>query len=201
MAVDSEFTTSGLVMSADRLRAPQSAVSWAAIWAGASVALASTLVLSMAAAGLGYTVSFPGLASRVSLAAFSPIAIAVQVLSSALGGYIAGRLRTTWVGVHGHETHFRDTAHGVIAWALATLLGVLFAAIVLGPYADALASASTAAQTALAPEDPQRMSDIAAQSSLFMATGMLLSALVSAAAARLGGMQHETAHGLSARGQ
>src|ERR1022692_2802242 len=52
--------------------------------------------------------------------------IAVAMLSSTIGGFIAGRLRTKWVGVHTHEVYFRDTAHGFLAWALATLLGVGF---------------------------------------------------------------------------
>jgi hypothetical protein len=53
--------------------------------------------------------------------------IIVQWLSSAAGGYLAGRLRTKWVGLHTDEVFFRDTAHGFMAWALATVLVVLFA--------------------------------------------------------------------------
>ncbi|MEI9965262.1 MAG: hypothetical protein WDM92_11775 [Caulobacteraceae bacterium] len=131
------------------LPVPQPAVSWAAIWAGASVAVATSLLLTMAGAGLGYALGFPGLASRDSLAAFTPTlgagAIVVQVLSAALGGYIAGRLRTTWIGVHGDESHFRDTAHGLIAWAVATVAGLLLAALVLAPYTDQLAIAAATA--------------------------------------------------------
>jgi hypothetical protein len=41
----------------------------------------------------------------------------VQWLSSGLGGYLTGRLRTKWVGIHTDETFFRDTAHGFMAWA------------------------------------------------------------------------------------
>ncbi len=179
---------------------PQSAVSWGAIWAGASVALASGMILSLAAGGLGYTVSYSGLASRTSLANFTPIAgavaMAVQVLSAAFGGYVAGRLRTTWVGVHGDETHFRDTAHGLIAWAVATLLGVLFAAIVLSPYADALAAATAPPLEPPTPDEALRMANLAAQSSLFIAVGMLLSGFVAAVAGRLGGHQHEHMHAL-----
>src|SRR5271156_4452383 len=47
-------------------------------------------------------------------------------MSSAVGGYLAGRLRTKWVGVHTHEVFFRDTAHGFLAWGLATLVGASF---------------------------------------------------------------------------
>jgi hypothetical protein len=31
-------------------------------------------------------------------------------------------LRTRWVGTHTHEVFFRDTAHGLITWAVATVL-------------------------------------------------------------------------------
>ena len=47
---------------------------------------------------------------------------------STVGGFIAGRLRTKWVGVHEHEVFFRDTAHGFLAWGLATVLGAAFLA-------------------------------------------------------------------------
>ena len=43
-------------------------------------------------------------------------------MSSAVGGYLAARLRTKWVGLHSNEVFFRDTAHGFLAWAFATLL-------------------------------------------------------------------------------
>jgi hypothetical protein len=43
-------------------------------------------------------------------------------MSSAVGGYVAGRLRTKWLGVHTDEVFFRDTAHGFLAWAFATLI-------------------------------------------------------------------------------
>jgi hypothetical protein len=52
------------------------------------------------------------------------------VMSSAVGGYLAARLRSKWAGLHTQEVFFRDTAHGFIAWAFATLLsaGVLSSA-------------------------------------------------------------------------
>jgi len=176
-------------------RWPQPAISWAAIVAGASVAIAVSLVLSLAAAGLGFTVGYPGLATRGSLSAFSPMvgagAIVIQVLSSALGGFIAGRLRTTWVGVHGDESHFRDTAHGLVTWAVATVVGVILAITVLAPYADRMALASAAITVDQTPGEIERAANIAAQSALFIAIGMLLSAFVASIAARLGGMEHE----------
>lgn len=178
----------------------QPAVSWGAVWAGAVASVATSLALTLAAAGIGYSLS-PGLASRDSLAGFSPTVgvglIVIQVLSTGLGGYLAGRLRTLWRQVHGHEAHFRDTAHGLIVWAVATLAGVVMTATVLGPYAEAMHPAAAVAAAA----DPQRAASIAAQSALFMAVGLFTSAFFAAVAARLGGMETEAAHARMHAGQ
>jgi hypothetical protein len=56
--------------------------------------------------------------------------IVVQWLSSAFGGFVTGRLRTKWPGLHTHEVFFRDTAHGFLSWALATIVGTLLLAAV-----------------------------------------------------------------------
>ncbi len=48
--------------------------------------------------------------------------IVSQWMSAALGGYLAGRLRTKWVGTHTHEVFFRDTAHGLVTWSVATVV-------------------------------------------------------------------------------
>lgn len=180
---------------------PQSAISWSAIWAGATVTVAASLVLSLAAAGLGYDTGFPGFATKSSLAAFAleigAGAVLIQVLAGAFGGYVTGRMRTIWAGLHDDESHFRDTAHGLIAWAVATLGGVSLAALVLAPHAAGLLA--TAAPTASVPTaaEARRAADIAAQASLFLSIGMLLSAFVSAVAARIGGLRHEEMHAKS----
>lgn len=179
----------------------QPAVSWTAVFAGAAVSLAVSIVLTGLAAGFGMRVAFPGVASRASLAAFTPAlgawAMAIQVLSSALGGYLAGRLRIHWhSSVHEHEVHFRDTAHGLIAWAVSTVVGVVLAATILAPYAERLATVSMAMSDVLptsadAVLRAQRDADIAAQSSFFMAIGLMLSAFTAAVAAALGGLRTE----------
>ncbi len=173
-------------------------VSWPAIWAGAVVAVAVTIVLTLAGAGLGFSLSYSAVATRGSLTGFTPAvgagAMVVQVLAGGIGGYLAGRLRVLWHGVHDDEAHFRDTAHGLIAWALATLIVVVLGTVVLAPYADALSAQAAAAQVPPTPEDAQRAADIAAQSSLFMAVGLLLSAFVAAVAGRIGGMRNEHMH-------
>lgn len=61
------------------------------------------------------------------------------MLASTVGGYLAGRLRTKWTGLHDHEIYFSDTAHGLIVWALAT---VLTAGVLGGAMTHILAGAS-----------------------------------------------------------
>jgi hypothetical protein len=55
-----------------------------------------------------------------------------QLLSSAMGGYLAGRLRTKWVDTHTDEVYFRDTAHGFLAWAVASLATAALLTSVIG---------------------------------------------------------------------
>ena len=114
--------------------ASASAVSWSAIFAGASVAAAVSLVLLMLAIGFGIlTVASWPYVSGARMAAEAAIALIVmQWVSAALGGYITGRLRTRWIGLHTHEVFFRDTAHGFIAWSVATLVAALFFASAVG---------------------------------------------------------------------
>jgi hypothetical protein len=49
-----------------------------------------------------------------------------------VGGYLAGRLRTKWAGVQSDEVYFRDTAHGFLAWAVATLATAALLTSVIG---------------------------------------------------------------------
>ncbi|CAN5869413.1 hypothetical protein BH11PSE3_BH11PSE3_08400 [soil metagenome] len=105
-----------------------SAVSWPAILAGGLVAAAMTLVLLALGAGVGFSVISPWSGtpeiSTAKAATVGGIYMAVTaVLSSALGGYLAGRLRVRWARTSLDEVYFRDTAHGVLAWAFATVMG------------------------------------------------------------------------------
>ena len=108
--------------------APVSAVSWPAIIAGGFVAAAFTLVLLALGAGLGFSVSSPWSAApditTAKAATVAGIYMAVTaVMASALGGYLTGRLRLRWAQAPGNEIYFRDTAHGLLCWAFATVLG------------------------------------------------------------------------------
>ncbi len=105
---------------------PASAVSWGAILAGAAAAAAFSLILLMLGTGLSLSAVSPWLHDGISAKTFGVSTILwltfTSIVASALGGYIAGRLRTRWLAVHSDEVYFRDTAHGFLAWAVASLL-------------------------------------------------------------------------------
>lgn len=103
-----------------------SALYWGPVIAGAMAASVLTLLLMLVGSGLGMSMISPFAGESANLASIGIGAaiwlVVVQWLSSALGGYLTGRLRTKWSGIHTDEVYFRDTAHGFLAWALATLI-------------------------------------------------------------------------------
>jgi hypothetical protein len=103
-----------------------SGVSWGAIFAGAAAAAALSLILVLLGFGLGFSAVSPWANEGVSakgLGISTIVWLAVtQIVASGLGGYIAGRLRVKWAYMHGDEVYFRDTAHGFLAWCVATLV-------------------------------------------------------------------------------
>jgi hypothetical protein len=125
-----------------------SAVSWPAIFAGAFIAAASSVVLAALGSGFGLASVSTWPNSGVSATTFTVMTaiwlIVVQWLASGLGGYVAGRLRTKWATTHTHEVFFRDTAHGFITWAVAT---VLVAVVLTSAAASAVGSGIHAAAT------------------------------------------------------
>ncbi|MEQ8398672.1 hypothetical protein [Thalassobaculum sp.] len=110
----------------DSQDASGSCVSWAAIIAGALAASALSLVLLILGTGIGLTMVSPWSAQGAGTTAIAASAAAwlvfTQWASSGIGGYVAGRMRLRWPGVDRDEVLFRDTAHGLLVWALATVL-------------------------------------------------------------------------------
>ena len=107
-------------------------VSWPAVAAGAVASCALTVLLIAFGVGLGLSVVSPWSGAGVSATTFKIgtglYLIVIAMLSSSIGGYIAGRLRTRWIAVHSDEVYFRDTAHGFVAWAFASVLGAVLLA-------------------------------------------------------------------------
>jgi hypothetical protein len=136
-----------------------SAASWPAIIAGAFVAASVSLVLLALGSGLGFASISPWPGHGVSAKAFAITTaiwlIVMQWISSGLGGYITGRLRTKWSGTHTHEVFFRDTAHGLVMWAVATVLVAATLATsafsVLGSGARAASGVASGAASSAAP--------------------------------------------------
>ena len=140
----------------DLTQTEQSTVSWGAVIAGGMAAAALSLFLLALGVGLGLSSISPWSDQGVSATTFKVgtgiYIVCVAMLSSAVGGYLAGRLRATWAGVHNDEIYFRDTAHGLLAWAFATILGATALAaatthIVAGAAAGLAPAAATTAAT------------------------------------------------------
>ena len=112
-------------------QAPTSAISWPAVFAGAAVSAALSLALLALGSGIGFASINPWASSpepmTTKAAAVAGVYLTMTaIIASAVGGYLAGRLRHLWSGVHSDEAFFRDTAHGVVTWATATLASAAF---------------------------------------------------------------------------
>jgi hypothetical protein len=137
----------------------RSAASWPAILAGAFVAVSTSLILIVLGSGLGFAAVSPWAghgASATGLTISSAIwLIVTQWISAALGGYVAGRLRTKWTGTHTHEVFFRDTAHGLVTWSVATVfVAWVIAGIGMHAVAGAASGAAAPAAAGAASESP-----------------------------------------------
>jgi hypothetical protein len=137
-----------------------SGISWAAVLAGAAVTLAISLMLLALGSGIGFSVIDPWAPQPTRAETTRAITVAgiyltaTAVIASALGGYIAGRLRRLFVRALPDEVFFRDTAHGFVTWAVATALGAAFlasaGATLTGSIAGGAAAAATQKDTLLA---------------------------------------------------
>jgi len=141
---------------ADIVQPSAPGVSWAAVLAGGVASGALTLVLLSLGTGLGLSVVSPWGNSGASATTFKIgtglYFIVMAMISSAVGGYLAGRLRSKWVDIHTDEVYFRDTAHGFLAWAFASVVGAILLAspassLIGGAASGATQAAANAAQT------------------------------------------------------
>ena len=130
MARDASLEREAAVTGFSDTEASSSGVSWSAVIAGAFVTASLSLVLLALGAGLGLSSVSPWASSGVSAGTVGKTAIVwlilIQIIASALGGYLAGRLRTKWTTIHTDEVYFRDTAHGFLVWAVAVVIAAAF---------------------------------------------------------------------------
>jgi hypothetical protein len=107
-----------------------SGVSWSAVIGGAFVTASLSLILLALGTGLGFSAISPwsnvgASASTIGKASIAWL-IVLEIIASSMGGYLAGRLRTKWAGIHNDEVYFRDTAHGFLAWSVALVVTAAF---------------------------------------------------------------------------
>jgi hypothetical protein len=114
------------LLTVNRQRDANSAgVAWGAVIGGAFVVAATGLIMLALGAGFGLSVMSPWNAgetgSDAGTAAIVWLVI-TELIASSIGGYLTGRLRTRWLTLHNDEVHFRDTANGFLAWAVALVM-------------------------------------------------------------------------------
>src|ERR1700682_5489384 len=131
----------------DRNEAYSTGMSWAAVIGGAFVSASLALILLALGTGLGFSAVSPwsnwgASASMVGKGAIVWL-ILTQIIASALGGYLAGRLPTKWANVHTDEVYFRDTAHGFLVWAVGMVITAGFLASAAASFAGGAAQRSS----------------------------------------------------------
>src|SRR5688572_7437792 len=132
------------------------AVSWGAIIAGALSAAALSFVLLAIGAAFGLSVTSPwdfagreaGEAAAAAGIGTAIFLIVVHAITSGIGGYLAGRLRSKLIGLRGDETYFRDTAHGLVVWAVSALTTILMIAFLAFAAARGTVAVGTATLSA-----------------------------------------------------
>jgi hypothetical protein len=170
------------------------AVEWAAITGGALAAIGITIILLALGPGLGLATVSPwsfgappaafGIAAGIWL-------IVTQWLSSGLGGYLAGRLRKKWVGIRTDEVFFRDTAHGFLAWALATALVAALLSLASVIAAGAASATAATGAPAVTPEAAEVARKAAMNFSFYSSLSLLIGAFIGCVSGALGGYHRD----------
>ena len=173
------------------------ATDWGAIIGGALGAIAISIILFTAGSGFGLSTvepwSFANRAPETFAIGAAIWLVVMQWLSAGFGGYLAGRLRAKWIGPRTDEVLFRDTAHGLLAWALATVIvAALFTLGTLGTSAAVVATEGAPADAAAAAASlTEEARKAAANFSIVTAISLLVGAFIGAVAGGLGGYHRD----------
>jgi hypothetical protein len=131
--------------------------SWGPIVAGAIAATALALVLHSFAAAIGLAVTSTAPTWRdasFALALLSGLYVVLATLAAyGFGGYVAGLLRTRAMPAPNEEVEFRDGMHGLLVWALATLLIAAIGLAIAGALPRLSTSGGAGAATSVAREN------------------------------------------------
>jgi len=132
---------------------------WSAIIAGTIAAAALAFVLHSFAAAIGISVSSTAPSWRDTSFALVLVSglyvLLVAIAAYAFGAYVAARVRARFASAPAEAVEFNDGMHGLVVWALATLLtGLLaLAAIEALPRVAAPSGTSAAPATAVRGEN------------------------------------------------
>ena len=173
------------------------AVAWGAIFAGAAGAAALSLILLLLGIGLGFSVVSPWSGPSATAMTWGTIiwTCVTSIAAFGLGGYIAGRLRTRWPDAQRDEVYFRDTAHGFLSWAVATLItaaaltSVIGSVLGSGEAAAALGDTRNLVEGTTALSEEQRRD--AAIGALWIFVSLLIGAFSASLLATWGGRQRD----------
>ncbi len=136
-AIDTE-TDTGSIASAhyDSPYCGDHALSWGAIFGGAAAGAALWLIMLMLGVGLGLSAVSPWQLEGVTATTFGVSTILwltlTHLVAAGLGGYLAGRFRIDSIAISKDEDYFRDTAHGFLSWAVATLVSAVLLTSAIG---------------------------------------------------------------------
>jgi hypothetical protein len=136
------------------MEASSSGVAWPAVIGGAFASVALAVLLFTLGSGLGLASVSPWAHAGASITTVTVVTgvwlIVMHWLASALGGYLTGRLRTKWAGLHTNEVFFRDTANGFLSWAVASVVGAVIVATTAAFVVSGAASIGTSVASGIA---------------------------------------------------
>lgn len=117
----------------------QPSLRWSAVFAGGAVSIALWVLLQMISMGIGLTaVNLEDSGSLRNAGIGTTVAsLAAPLIALFIGGYVAGRLATTFDRKVG-------ATHGLVAWSIASLFGVVAVAFVIAAVAGSTMEASYA---------------------------------------------------------
>ena len=199
--MDTQYNPNGAVYNPSGA----SYVEWSTVLAGTALALAVSIVFLQFGSAVGVA-NLDDLRTDVELTPMRFILAAVfvlftQLISSLLGGYVAGRMRAPMTAISEHEREVRDGIHGVAVWATSTVAVVI--AVSVGSFMADLVSNSTPVDTNQAQEVLNREHNFAIILAFATAATSLVSAVAAYFAATKGGdhrdMQTDLSRHLSFR--
>lgn len=162
---DRGLTSSTATTAPGEAGRPFARVSWGSIFAGAALALATQLVLTLIGAAIGLATLDPGTGDNPSATSFGIGAgiwlVVTSLISLFVGGYIAARLGGT----------FNGWIHGLATWATVTIATILLLTTAAGTLIGtasgltnfATANSSRAAQIQLPPAIQRQVDQLQAQ--------------------------------------